>query len=193
MAAQTQAKKPNIIFILADDLSYRDLGCYGQKHIQTPNLDRLYNEGMRFTQAYAGACECAPSRCSLMTGLHMGHARVRLNRSVRGQEHLLDEDVTVAEVLKQAGYATGFVGKWGIGLASSEGVPYKQGFDLAFGYYDQHRAHTYYPEYLRRNDKRIELPQNVGFDMDRAYRHAKDDQAHQYDTDGNFIPQGVKN
>jgi arylsulfatase A-like enzyme len=97
------AEPPNIIFILSDDLSYRDLGCYGQQHIETPNLDRLCREAMRFTQAYAGARECAPTRCSLMTGLHMGHARIRLNRSARGQDHLLDEDVTVAEVLKQAG------------------------------------------------------------------------------------------
>jgi len=170
-SATAGAERPNILFILSDDLSYRDLGCYGQQHIETPNLDRVYNEAMRFTQAYAGACECAPSRCSLMTGLHMGHARIRLNRSVRGQEHLLDEDVTVAEVLKRAGYATGFFGKWGIGMPGSAGVPYKQGFDVAFGYYDQRRAHTFFPEYLYRNEKRIDLPQNVGFDMARAYRH----------------------
>lgn len=93
-------RRPNIIFILADDLSYRDLGAYGQRYIETPNLDRLYGESMRFTQAYCGAAECALSRCSLMTGMYMGHARVRLNRSVRGQEHLLEEDVTVAEVPK---------------------------------------------------------------------------------------------
>lgn len=186
------AESPNILFILSDDLSYRDLGCYGQQHIDTPNLDRLYMEGMRFTQAYAGACECAPTRCSLMTGLHMGHARVRLNRSVRGQEHLLDEDVTVAEVLKRAGYATGFFGKWGIGTPGTEGVPYKQGFDRAFGYYDQRRAHTFFPEYLWRNDQRVDLPQNIGFDMARAYRHTRDDTAHQYDDAGNFVPQGVK-
>ncbi len=192
VASAAGSEQPNIIFILSDDLSYRDLGCYGQEQIDTPNLDRLYAEGMRFTQAYAGACECAPTRCSLMTGLHMGHARVRLNRSVRGQEHLLDEDVTVAEVLKRAGYATGFFGKWGIGTPGTEGVPYKQGFDLAFGYYDQRRAHTFYPEYLYRNEKRVDLPQNVGFDMARAYRHTREDDAHQYDPEGNFVPQGVK-
>ena len=106
------AEPPNIIFILSDDLSYRDLACYGQQHIETPNLDRLCREAMRFTQAYAGACECAPTRCSLMTGLHVGHARIRLNRSVRGQDNLLDEDMTVAEVLKRAHYATGFFGKF---------------------------------------------------------------------------------
>ncbi len=183
---------PNIVFILSDDLSYRDLGCYGQQHIETPNLDRLHDEAKRFTQAYAGACECAPTRCSLMTGQHMGHARIRLNRSVRGQEHLLDEDVTVAEVLKRAGYATGFFGKWGIGTPGTEGVPYRQGFDMCFGYYDQRRAHTYYPEYLYRNQQKVDLPHNVGFDMARAYRHTNDDTAHHYDAAGAFVPQGVK-
>lgn len=185
--------RPNIIFILSDDLSYRDLACYGQQHIDTPNLDRLFGQSMRFTQAYAGAAECAPSRCSLITGKHMGHARVRLNRSVRGQEHLQPEDVTVAEVLKQAGYSTGFAGKWGIGTPGTSGVPYKQGFDFSFGYYDQRRAHTYYPEYLYRNAEKLPLPQNVGFDMQRAYRHnTGDDSAHEYDNKGNFIPRGVK-
>jgi len=185
--------RPNIIFILSDDLSYRDLACYGQQHIDTPNLDRLFGESMRFTQAYAGAAECAPSRCSLVTGKHMGHARIRLNRSVRGQDHLQAEDVTVAEVLKKAGYATGFAGKWGIGTPGTAGVPYKQGFDFSFGYYDQRRAHTYYPEYLYCNAEKIPLPQNVGFDMRRAYRHnAGDDKAHEYDARGNFIPRGVK-
>jgi arylsulfatase A-like enzyme len=193
IVASAAAEPPNILFILSDDLSYRELGCYGQQHIETPNLDRLYGEAMRFTQAYAGACECAPTRCSLMTGLHMGHARIRLNRSVRGQDHLLDADVTVAEVLQRAEYATGFFGKWGIGTPGTEGVPYKQGFDLAFGYYDQRRAHTFFPEFLYRNEKKIDLPQNVGFDMARAYRHTRDDSAHRYDEAGDFVPQGVKN
>jgi len=185
--------RPNIIFILSDDLSYHDLACYGQKHIDTPNLDRLFAQSLRFTQAYAGAAECAPTRCSLVTGKHMGHARIRLNRSVRGQDHLEAEDVTVAEVLKKAGYATGFAGKWGIGTPGTPGVPYKKGFDLAFGYYDQRRAHTYYPEFLYRNAEKIPLPQNVGFDMRRAYRHTRDDKAHEYDAAGRFIPRGVKN
>ena len=186
------AGRPNIIFILSDDLSYRDLACYGQKHIDTPNLDRLHAESLRFTQAYAGAAECAPTRCSLITGKHMGHARIRLNRSVRGQDHLEPEDVTVTEVLRQAGYATAFVGKWGIGTPGTSGVPHKQGFDLAFGYYDQRRAHTFYPEFLYRNEEKVPLPQNVGFDMKRAYRHTRDDKAHEYDAEGNFIPHGVK-
>jgi arylsulfatase A-like enzyme len=191
-ARAAEERRPNIIFILSDDLSYHDLGCYGQKHIETPHTDRLYREGMRFTQAYAGACECAPTRCSLITGKHMGHARIRLNRSVRGQDHLLDKDVTVAEVLKQAGYTTAFCGKWGIGTPGTEGVPYKQGFDLAFGYYDQRRAHTFFPEFLYRNEQKVELRENVGFDMGRTYRHTRDDSAHKYDSQGNFIAQGVK-
>ena len=187
-----RSRPPNIVFILSDDLSYRDLGAYGQTRIETPNLDRLYRESMRFTQAYSGSAECAPSRCSLMTGMHMGHARVRLNESVRGQEYLRDEDVTVAEVLKQAGYATGFVGKWGLGMPGTSGVPYKQGFDHAFGFYDQLTAHTYFPDYLHRNEVQIDFPENHGYDMAGTYRHTQDDSAHRYDANGNFIPQGVK-
>jgi arylsulfatase A-like enzyme len=111
--AVADVDKPNIIFIFSDDLSYRDLSAYGQKAFTTPHLDALAVGGLRFTRAYAGSPECAPSRASLMTGMHMGHCRIRANRSVRGQDHLKSEDVTVAEILKQAGYATGFVGKWG--------------------------------------------------------------------------------
>src|SRR5438034_11816493 len=117
--------KPNIIFILADDLGYGDLGCYGQKKIRTPNLDRLAADGMRFTQCYAGSTVCAPSRCCLMTGVHTGHALVRGNARVP----LRPDDVTVAKVLKGAGYRTALVGKWGLGEAGSTGVPNKQGFD----------------------------------------------------------------
>jgi hypothetical protein len=124
-------RKPNILFIFSDDLSYRDLSCYGQEQFRTPNLDKLAMNGIRFTQAYSGASECAPSRASLMTGMHMGHCRIRANNSVRGQDHLLSEDVTVAEVLKGAGYTTGFIGKWGIGLPGTEGAPAKQGFDFS--------------------------------------------------------------
>lgn len=162
--------KPNIIFILADDMSYRDLSCYGQELYQTPHLDRLSGMGVRFTQAYVAAPECAPSRGTLMTGLHTGHGPIRVNASARGQEYLRDGDVTIAEVLKEAGYATGFTGKWGIGLPGSEGVPYKQGFDYAFGFYDQVRAHTYYPDYLWENDQKVLYTENAGFDMPRRYR-----------------------
>ena len=184
--------KPNIIFILADDLSYRDLSCYGQELYRTPNLDRLAESGVRFSQAYVAAPECAPSRGCLMTGLHTGHGSIRVNASARGQEHLKDEDITIAEVLKGAGYATCFTGKWGIGQPGSEGVPYKQGFDVAFGYYSQLRAHTYYPYYLWKNDKKIDYPQNAGFNMDHRYAISKLDPAtnpnlNKYDENGDII------
>lgn len=150
-------RKPNIIFILADDLGYGDLGCYGQKKIKTPNLDRLAAQGMRFTQAYAGSTVCAPSRCVLMTGKHTGHAVIRGNATVP----LRPEDVTVAALLKQAGYATGLIGKWGLGEAGSTGAPNKQGFDDFFGYLNQVHAHNYYPDFLWRNEDKVPLAGNV--------------------------------
>ncbi|PWJ37898.1 arylsulfatase [Sediminitomix flava] len=162
-------KSPNIIYIIADDFSYKDLSIYGQKQYKTPNLDQLCKQGIRFSQAYSASGECAPSRSSVMTGLHTGHGRVRVNSSARGQDHLLDSDITVAEVLKSAGYATAFIGKWGIGQPQTEGVPYKQGFDYSFGYYDQVRAHTFFPDYLWENDKKITYPANAGFDMNKRY------------------------
>jgi arylsulfatase A-like enzyme len=152
-----KAQLPNIIFILADDLGYGDLGCYGQKQIQTPNLDQMAREGMRFTQCYAGSTVCAPSRCCLMTGYHTGHALVRGNARVP----LRAEDVTVATVLKSAGYATGLVGKWGLGEADSSGIPNKQGFDYFFGYLNQVHAHNYYPDFLWKNQEKFPLEGNV--------------------------------
>ena len=163
--------KPNIVLILADDLSYRDLSIWGQNQFSTPNLDALARDGLRFTQAYAGAPECAPSRGTLMTGRHTGHGPIRANSSARGQEHLNRDGVTIAETLKEAGYATAFVGKWGIGLPGTEGTPDKQGFNYSLGFYDQRRAHTYFPNYLYENGKKIPLPENYGFDMDRLYRY----------------------
>lgn len=147
------ARPPNIIFILADDLGYGDLGCYGQKRIRTPNLDRMAAEGMRFTQAYAGSTVCAPSRSVLMTGQHTGHTRIRGN----ARHPLEPGDVTVAEVLRQRGYRTGLVGKWGLGEAGSSGVPNAQGFDYFFGYLNQRHAHNYYPTYLWRNEQKVPL------------------------------------
>ena len=164
-------KKPNIIFILSDDVSYRDFSATGQTEFTTLNIDRLADEGIMFNNAYSGAPECAPSRASLMTGKHMGHCRIRANRSVRGQDHLLKDDITIAEVLKKVGYKTGFVGKWGIGLPGTEGVPHKKGFDYSYGFYDQSRAHTFYPDYVMENGKKIELPNNHGFNMDRVYKY----------------------
>lgn len=196
-AAGTGRRKPNIIFILADDMSYVDLGCTGQKKFATPNLDRIAAGGIQFNQAYSGSPECAPSRASLMTGMHMGHCRVRANRSARGQDHLLDSDVTVAEVLRRAGYATGMVGKWGIGLPGTEGVPHRQGFDFAYGFYDQARAHGYYPDYLMDTGRKVDLPENHGFDMGRIYRYngrpsdKTEGVSNQYDEQGRFIPDGV--
>jgi arylsulfatase A-like enzyme len=155
LPAQTPAaeSKPNIVFILADDLGYGDLGSYGQAVIQTPNLDRLATQGMRFTQFYAGAPVCAPSRNVLMTGQHVGHATIRGNAKV----DLGPGDITVAALLKSAGYATGLVGKWGLGSEGTAGAPNAKGFDYFYGYVDQTMAHNYYPTYLLRNAERVPL------------------------------------
>lgn len=148
-----QADRPNIIFILADDLGYGDLGCFGQQRIRTPRLDRMAAEGMRFTNFYAGSTVCAPSRCVLMTGRHVGHCYIRGN----ARYSLPPEEVTVAEMLKSAGYATGLFGKWGLGQEGSTGLPTRQGFDEYFGYLDQHHAHNYYPAFLIRGEQREPL------------------------------------
>lgn len=144
------AEKPNVIFILADDLGYRELGCYGQEKIKTPRIDQLAAKGMRFTRTYSGNAVCAPSRCVLMTGKHPGHATVRDNASVEpeGQHPLFAEDVTIAELLKAEGYTCGVFGKWGLGNMSSDGNPNRQGFDRFFGYNCQAHAHSYYPATL---------------------------------------------
>ena len=148
-------RKPNVIYIMTDDQGYGDVGCYGQKLIRTPNLDRMAAEGMRFTDHYASTCICAPTRCVLMTGLHTGHSYIRDNYETGGyQLPIPDETVTVAEVFKQAGYTTGCVGKWGLGGPNSEGHPNRQGFDLFYGYLGQVQAHSYYPDYLWRNDEK---------------------------------------
>ena len=159
----TGVKTPNIIFVLADDLGYGDLGCYGQKQIQTPNIDRMAQEGMRFTDHYAGSTVCAPSRCSLMTGLHTGHTYVRGNREIQpmGQLPLPEGTVTLPKALKRAGYTTALIGKWGLGGPGSTGTPNNQGFDYFFGYLCQRHAHNYYPEFLFRNDQRVALKNRV--------------------------------
>jgi len=152
--------RPNIIFILADDLGYGDVGCYGQRRIKTPQIDRLATEGIRFTQAYSGSTVCAPSRCVLMTGLHTGHCRVRGNGGATPvSQALRPEDVTVAHVLKQAGYTTALIGKWGLGDAgpAEVGLPLRQGFDYFYGYLSQTHAHNYYPTFLWRNADRVTL------------------------------------
>lgn len=163
MAALGQTtRKPNIVLILADDLGYGDLGCYGQKRIQTPNIDRLAAEGIRFTSAYAGSTVCAPSRCCLHTGVHTGHARVRGNIKIPGEVPLEPGDATVAKVLKKAGYRTGIFGKWALGLLGSTGYPLDQGFDEFFGFFSQSHAHNYYPEHLLDGRGALQLTGNTG-------------------------------
>jgi arylsulfatase len=162
--AADPARAPNVVFMMADDLGAHELGCYGQTKIKTPNIDRLAAGGMKFTHFYAGCPVCAPSRCTLMTGLHTGHCTVRNNREVKpeGQHPIRAEDVTVAELLKARGYATGAMGKWGLGMWDGPGSPLKHGFDSFFGYNCQRHAHSHYPTYIWRNDKRIELKDNDG-------------------------------
>jgi arylsulfatase A len=167
--AHAQNSQPNIIIIFADDLGYGELGSYGQKIIETPNLDKLAAQGMRFTDFYSSSALCAPARCQLLTGLHSGHSAVRANFEMangpasftdeveKGQMPLPAEAHTLAEMLKPLGYATACIGKWGLGMADTEGNPNQQGFDYFYGYLDQKQAHNYYPTHLWENGKRVEL------------------------------------
>lgn len=155
-AGRTPAR-PNILIVQTDDLGYGDLGAYGQQRFETPNLDRLASEGTRFTQYYAGSTVCAPSRGALMTGLHTGHARIRGN----GEFPLEAADVTVAEVLREAGYRTAIIGKWGLGLPGTPGLPGLQGFETFFGYLDHRHAHRQYTDYLFRGDTRVPIDPSV--------------------------------
>jgi arylsulfatase A-like enzyme/sugar lactone lactonase YvrE len=167
---------PNIVFLMVDDMGWGDAGCYGQKWIQTPNIDKLAKEGMRFTNVYAGASVCAPSRSVLMTGQHLGHTRIRGNAGMVGgvgnerRVPLEPEDITVASLLKQAGYATGMTGKWGLAEPETEGLPNKKGFDEFFGYLNQKHAHNYYPEYLWKNTERVTLNGNLN-GQSQVYSH----------------------
>ncbi len=156
--------KPNIIYILADDLGYGDLSCYGQEKFSTPNIDKLAKEGMLFSQHYSGSSVCAPSRSALMTGLNTGHTFVRGNKEVEpeGQFPIPKETFTIAELLKQKGYVTGAFGKWGLGNPASEGDPLQQGFDTFYGYNCQKLAHNYYPDHLWDNENKVVLTQNEG-------------------------------
>jgi len=171
LALAAEPRKPNLIFILSDDLAQGDLGCYGQKLIQTPNLDRMAREGTRFTQGYCGTSVCAPSRTSLMLGQHTGHSPIRANRElkVEGQLPLPAGSITVAQALKGSGYATACAGKWGMGMFDTTGSPLKNGFDHFFGYNCQRHAHSYFPTYLYRDDQRFELPGNDGKGVGKTY------------------------
>src|SRR5687767_206596 len=161
-SSHAQERQPNIIFILADDLGYGDLSCYGQKRFTTPHIDRLATEGMKFTNHYAGAPVCAPSRSALMTGLHTGHTFIRGNKEVmpEGQWPLPGDARTMLKMFKSAGYTTGVFGKWGLGSPGSEGAPERQGVDNFFGYNCQRLAHNYYPAHLWDNDRKIALAGN---------------------------------
>jgi len=158
---------------MADDLGYAEVGCYGQRKIRTPSIDRLAAEGMRFTQFYSGSPVCAPSRSALMTGRHSGHGYIRNNSEVQpeGQKPIPDAAVTIAELLKARGYRTGAMGKWGLGPPGSEGDPNKQGFDLFFGYNCQRHAHNHYPTYLRRNQEVVRLEGNTAGLTGRQFSH----------------------
>jgi len=165
--------KPNVIYILADDLGYGDLSCYGQKKFQTPHIDRLAAEGMLFTQHYSGSTVCAPSRCSLMTGLHTGHSQIRGNKKGKpeGEFPLAAGTFTLPNMFKQAGYVTGAFGKWGLGAVGNSGEPNKQGIDYFFGYQSHRLAHFYYPKSLWRNNQRVELPGNDPKARQGVYSH----------------------
>lgn len=158
--------KPNIIFILADDLGYGDIGCYGQQKIETPNIDKLAKMGVRFTSFYSGSTVCAPARCSFMTGKHTGHGAIRGNVTLKpeGQVPLPDSIETIAMLLKRAGYATAAFGKWSLGFITTSGDPQKKGFDEYYGYNCQTLAHNYYPDHLWHNHDRIDLPGNLKYD-----------------------------
>lgn len=181
----TETQRPNIIYILADDLGYGELGCYGQKKIKTPNIDRLAAEGMRFTQHYSGSPVCAPSRCMLLTGKHSGHAYIRNNDemrekgdvwndpSIEGQRPLPPGTTTIGTLLQSAGYTTAAIGKWGLGTPEDSGNPNKQGFDLFYGYICQRQAHNYYPTHLWRNSEK-DMLNNPYFSPRQRFPEDKD-------------------
>ncbi len=163
-AVKETTSTPNIIYILADDLGYGDLSCYGQKNFKTPNIDRFASQGMLFTQHYSGSTVCAPSRSALMTGMHTGHTVVRGNKEIQpeGQYPIPESTFTIAEMFKDKGYTTGAFGKWGLGFPGSEGDPNEQGFDTFYGYNCQRMGHHYYPHHVWSNQDSIVLQENEG-------------------------------
>ncbi len=184
----TFAQKPNIVFIFSDDLSFRDLSAYGQTNYKTPNLDALVGQSTRFTQAYAAAPECAPSRGCMLTGKQVGRSPIRINSSARGFEELPSNSFTFAKMFQQNGYKTAVIGKWGLGYPNSIGDPRKHGFDYHFGYYDHYEAHSFFPLNLYENGKRVEYPTNNAFNLEVLYDKEKDpksfDYEGMYDTNG---------
>jgi arylsulfatase A len=181
--ADDKPNRPNIVLIVADDLGYGELGCYGQLIIKTPHIDELAQQGLRFTQFYCGSPVCAPSRCTLMTGKHTGHAAIRNNKQPKGLEKIREEygwetpgqqplpadEVTVAELLQKHGYVTAGIGKWGLGMPGTTGEPNRHGFDLFYGYLCQEHAHNHYPKFLWRNDAKEMLPGNNGTAKGQTY------------------------
>jgi len=187
--SNSKSELPNIILIISDDLGYGDIGCYGQKKIETPNIDRLAAQGILFSQAYSGSAVCAPSRSTLMEGKHTGHARVRGNDYKDYRECLQPDDYTIAMMLKKAGYATGLFGKWGLGLHNQYGIPRRMGFDQFFGYLNQGHAHNYYPEFLWENETKFFLPENgTHHSSPEIYKCEQP-----YDENGVCHPLGIKN
>src|SRR6476469_1840256 len=172
------ATRPNVIFILADDLGYGDVGCYGQKKIHTPNIDRLAKKGIRFLDFYSGSTVCAPARCTFLTGMHTGHGAIRGNVTLKpeGQVPLPDSIITFPMLLQKAGYTTAAFGKWGLGFITTSGDPQKKGFDEFYGYNCQTLAHNYYPDHLWHNHERIDLSGNLKKDSiysaDLIHSHA---------------------
>jgi arylsulfatase A len=188
------ADRPNIVLVLADDLGYADLSCYGQRRFRTPNIDRLAAEGAQLTAHYAGSPVCAPSRCALLTGLHTGHSIIRDNDemaergdvwndpSIEGQRPIPSGTTTIAGVLKSAGYATALIGKWGLGGPGSEGEPSRVGFDESFGYLCQRQAHNHYPDHLWHNGERVALD-NPSFRAHQTFPPDRDPRdPHSYDA-----------
>ena len=181
-STENKPEKPNIVYILADDLGYGDLSVYGQTNFQTPNLDKMASEGMLFTDHYSGTTVCAPSRSSLMSGMHTGHTAIRGNKEWKpeGQWPMADSVFTMAEMLQEAGYVTGAFGKWGLGYPGSEGDPNNQGFDEFYGYNCQRMAHNYYPGHLWHNEQKVIIEENSGDKFEVYAPHLIHDRALQF-------------
>ena len=156
-------RPPNVVYVMADELGYYELSCLGNPNLETPNIDRMAEQGMRFTQCLAGSAVCAPTRCCFLTGKHSGHTSVRSNG---GGTPMRDDEVTIATLLKERGYTTGGFGKWGCGGRGSTGVPEQHGFDTFVGYYDQVHAHSYFPAYLIENSDELPLEEQPGVTVD---------------------------